>query len=82
MKVDIFKDKKLSDLCCLNCGFWCGRCTKGRINRIGWSESCEAFQARTQPSNIDFFLSLHVQPYRKGGSSLENGLEKLKEVIT
>ena len=28
---------------CGDCRFWCGRCTKGKLNRIASSEACELF---------------------------------------
>jgi hypothetical protein len=38
------------DLHCWGCKKWCGRCLKGKINRIARDDACFEFEPRTSTS--------------------------------
>ena len=35
--------------CCIQCNFWCGKCTLGKWNRIAWSKACDDFTVGKSP---------------------------------
>ena len=38
---------------CCDCRFWIGRCLKGKLNRIAWSQACELFMSKNDSDHVE-----------------------------
>jgi len=55
---------------CYDCEHWVGRCLKGKVNRIGVSETCELFKPKWREGSYTDYSHR-----RKGLNTLVGGLK-------